>query len=183
MGSGAEFRSSLRELVLIAGREVTRARKNLKVTSKGPVDLVTEVDLRIEEILVKGLRQRFPSWSVFSEEGSARDEVEGKDCWYVDPLDGTTNFVHGHPFHAISIGGWRKGVPVAGVVYAPAMDELFLATRGEGASLENPRGRRKPRPLKLRPCQLEGISARHRFSLSARCHLPHEPPLRGRGPG
>ncbi len=152
MTSGAEFRSFLRELVLFAGREVTHARKDLNVTTKGPVDLVTEVDLRIEEILVESLRQRFPDWSVFSEEGSARDVVEGKDCWYVDPLDGTTNFVHGHPFHAISIGGWRKGTPVAGVVYAPALDELFLATRGEGASLENPRKRRKPHPLRLRPC-------------------------------
>lgn len=152
MTSGAELRTFLRELVLFAGREIMRARKHLNVSTKGPVDLVTEVDLRIEEILVDALRKRFPDWAIFSEEGSARDEVEGRDCWYVDPLDGTTNFVHGHPFHAISIGGWRKGVPSAGVVYAPALDELFLATRGEGATLENPRGRRKPRPLQLRPC-------------------------------
>ncbi len=153
MSSGAELRSFLRDLVLRAGRELLEERTHLKVSTKGPVDLVTEVDLALERILVEALRARFAEWSVFSEEGRARDEVEeGKACWYVDPLDGTTNFVHGHPFHAISIGGWVKGAAVAGVVYAPALDELFLATKGEGATLENPSARRKARPLRLRPC-------------------------------
>ena len=142
----------LRELALEAGSVLLRTRRHLKVEAKGPVNLVTEVDLELEEFLVDSLRKRFPRWAVVSEEGKARDAVQSRPCWYVDPLDGTTNFVHGHPFHAVSIGGWEGGRALAGVVYAPALDELFLASASHGASLEHPQRGGQPQSLKLRPC-------------------------------
>ena len=148
----AEILSFLRELVLRAGEKLLEVREHLQVDAKGPVNLVTEVDMELEELLVDALRARFPDWAVVSEEGRARDELEGRPCWYVDPLDGTTNFVHGHPFHVISIGGWQGHRPVAGVVYAPVLDELFMASAGNGATLENPRRGGPARPLALRPC-------------------------------
>lgn len=145
----------LRELAIDAGAQMLEARRRMdtvKVDAKGPVDLVTEVDLALERMIVGRLREAFPEWAVVSEEGTARDEVAARPCWYVDPLDGTTNFVHGHPFYAVSIGGWIDDQPVAGVVYAPALDEMFLASPSHGASLERPVRGGDPQRLRLRVC-------------------------------
>ncbi len=106
----------------------------LEVGRKGTVvDLVTEYDLRSEELLVTALREAFPQDSVLSEESGSLGE--GGLVWVIDPLDGTTNFAHGIPAFCVSIGLLSEGAPVLGVIYDPLLDELFHATEGGGAWL------------------------------------------------
>jgi myo-inositol-1(or 4)-monophosphatase len=125
-----------------AGRSLSRdfgEVQNLQVSMKGPGDFVSQADRRAEEILFTELSRARPGYSFLMEE---RGEVTGDDDqhrWIVDPLDGTTNFLHGLPFFAISIALERQGQIVAGVIYNPAMDELFTAERGGGAFMNDRR--------------------------------------------
>ena len=96
---------------------------------------MTESDRRSEELIVGRLRRSFPDHAIVAEEGSGSAAAGAKYCWHVDPLDGTTNFAHGYPCFAVSIGLLEDGEPVAGVVFNPVSDELFSAARGEGAFL------------------------------------------------
>jgi myo-inositol-1(or 4)-monophosphatase len=100
---------------------------------RNPADLVTRADRLSEEVIVGLLRKRFPGHGILAEEGTlhAGDEYR----WIIDPVDGTTNFAHGLPLFAVSIGLERRGELVAGVVYHPPMGELFYADRGGGAFL------------------------------------------------
>src|SRR5262249_42175656 len=91
-------------------------------------------DRESEEIIVEALGRAFPGVRVAGEETSPDAELSG-EVWLVDPLDGTTNFAHGHPVYAVSIGFARNGVVEQGVVYAPALGEMFIAPRGAGAAL------------------------------------------------
>lgn len=107
--------------------------EQLQVRRKGPADFVSQADTRAEEIIVEHLREGRPKYSLLLEEGG---EIEGSDNsnrWIVDPLDGTTNFLHGIPHWAISIGLERDREPYAGVVYNPATDLLYFAEKGTGA--------------------------------------------------
>lgn len=99
---------------------------------KGPVDLVTEFDLRSETYLRARLAELTPGVPVLAEEqgGSVVQDL----CWYCDPLDGTTNFVHGHPFYAVSIGAMVRGVPIAGAVVAPALNLVWVGSQGGRAT-------------------------------------------------
>jgi myo-inositol-1(or 4)-monophosphatase len=115
--------------------------QNLQVSVKGPGDFVSQADHKAEEIVFTELSKARPGYSFLMEE---RGVVEGSDDqhrWIVDPLDGTTNFLHGIPIFAVSIGLERQGVLVAGVIYNPAMDELYTAERGGGAFLNDRRMR------------------------------------------
>jgi myo-inositol-1(or 4)-monophosphatase len=107
------------------------------VHNKGPVDLVTEYDLRSEELVRERLGRIFPDHAIVGEEGASSGgaEVEaGRELvWYIDPVDGTTNFAHGHPFFAVSIGLCQNNQPVVGVVVAPAIGTEWYAARGLGA--------------------------------------------------
>jgi myo-inositol-1(or 4)-monophosphatase len=105
-----------------------------RITYKGEVDLVTQADRRSEEVIVTRLWQHFPEHTIVAEEGSGH-ERSSKFCWYVDPLDGTTNFAHGYPCFAVSIGLAEGDQLIAGVVYNPVSRELYAAARGEGATL------------------------------------------------
>jgi len=109
-----------------------RADKNIQY--KGTVDLVTEYDVAIEKHLGKSLQEAFPDFEIIGEEGT-KEITHPKKAIYIDPIDGTTNFIHGLPFCAISVGIWEDGKPVAGVVYNPVLDECFSAERGMGAFL------------------------------------------------
>lgn len=109
-----------------------------QVSYKGEVDLVTESDKRSEELIVRRLRERFPDHGIVAEEGGGAEAV-AKYCWHVDPLDGTTNFAHGYPCFAVSIGLAQEGRPIAGAVFNPAHNELFAAARSEGAFLNGER--------------------------------------------
>lgn len=125
-----------------AGRSLTRdfgEVEQLQVSVKGPGNFVTAADHRAEDILLKELQKARPGYGFLMEE---RGVVEGADKshrFIVDPLDGTTNFMHGIPLFCISIGLEREGEMVAGVVYNPISDELFTAEKGKGAFLNDKR--------------------------------------------
>lgn len=103
------------------------------VRRKGPVDLVTECDLRSEELIRSAIRRAFPDDAVHAEETGVSGDAEY--CWLVDPLDGTTNFVHGIPIFCVSIAWVRGREPLLAVVYDPMRDELFQGSSGSGAWL------------------------------------------------
>jgi myo-inositol-1(or 4)-monophosphatase len=105
---------------------------------KGEYDLVTEADRASEALVVERLRSHFPTHSIVAEEGGGH-QGSSEYCWYVDPLDGTTNFAHGYPCFSVSIALAQRGALLAGVVYNPFYDELFAAARGAGATLNGKR--------------------------------------------
>ena len=113
--------------------------ENLQVSRKGPADFVSAADRRAEETLVAELRRARPRFGFLLEEGGAIASEDSSNRWIVDPLDGTTNFLHGVPHFAISIGVERDGKPYAGVIYDPIRDELFWAENGAGAFLNDQR--------------------------------------------
>ena len=104
------------------------------VSHKGPADLVTEMDRRAEEMIAGILKQAFPAYGLIGEE-TGDQSTRSDSVWLVDPLDGTTNYARNYPFFAVSIGLQREGRTVLGVVYNPTLDELFVAQRGQGATL------------------------------------------------
>jgi myo-inositol-1(or 4)-monophosphatase len=109
-------------------------RRRVKIEYKGDADLVTEADRRSEKLILERIRSHWPSHDVIGEEG-ARIETGNDYRWYVDPLDGTTNFAHGFPVFCVSLGLAYQGKRKAAVVYDPTRDELFAAERGRGAVL------------------------------------------------
>jgi myo-inositol-1(or 4)-monophosphatase len=125
------------------------AREGFAVDHKGAVDLVTGVDRELERLLVQCIRDRHPDDRILAEEGSKVERRDGA-IWYVDPLDGTTNFVHGFPFYGPSVARWQDGKPQLAMVFAPALDELFLASAGGGAWLERPLRGAPPQRLRTR---------------------------------
>ena len=133
-----------------AGRSLNRDLgeiENLQVSLKGPANFVTLADKRAEEMLYTDLAKARPGYGFLGEEGGTREGADKSHTWIVDPLDGTTNFLHGIPQFAISIGLAREGTVIAGVIYNPANDDLYIAERGKGAFLNDQRlrvaGRRK----------------------------------------
>lgn len=109
-----------------------------EISYKRRSDLVTEADRRSEALIIDRLRRHFPEHAVVAEEGGGQ-KTASDYCWYVDPLDGTTNFAHGFPVYCVSLGLTYRGEVIAGVVYDPTRDELFTAERGSGASLNGRR--------------------------------------------
>ncbi len=109
-------------------------KRRVKIEYKGEADLVTEADRASERLILERIRRNWPSHDVIGEEG-ARIETGGDYRWYVDPLDGTTNFAHGFPVFCVSLGLAFQGKRKAAVVYDPTRDELFAAERGWGAVL------------------------------------------------
>lgn len=113
-------------------------RQPLEITYKRRSDLVTEADRKSETLIVERLQSHFPEYAIVAEEGGG--QRTGSDyCWYVDPLDGTTNFAHGFPIFCVTLGLAYRGEVVAGVVYDPTRDELFTVERGGGAFLNGQR--------------------------------------------
>src|SRR5581483_6854160 len=113
--------------------------ENLQISMKGPADFVTSADKRTERILIEELSRARPGYGFLGEEGGG---IEGKDKTHrfiIDPIDGTTNFMHGIPHFAISIGLEREGQLVAGIVFNPITDDLYYAEKGHGAFLNNKR--------------------------------------------
>ena len=133
-----------------AGRSLKRDLgeiEHLQVSLKGPANFVSLADKRAEEMLYTDLSKARPGYGFLGEEGGSRQGTDKSHTWIVDPLDGTTNFLHGIPQFAISIALSREGTVIAGVIYNPANDELYVAERGKGAFLNDQRlrvaGRRK----------------------------------------
>ena len=130
-----EFIPAMSEIAREAGALLLDAfQRRIGYTYKGDVDLVTEADRASEKLIVGRITQLWPNHDLVGEEG-ARRETGSEYRWYIDPLDGTTNFAHGFPVFCVSLGLDRKGERIAGVVYDPTRDELFAAEKGSGAHL------------------------------------------------
>ena len=107
--------------------------EHLQVSRKGPADFVSAADLRVERILREELAKGRPGWGLVTEEKGGGIPTDKDDVWIADPIDGTTNFLHGIPHFAVTIAHWRQGEIVAGIVYQPIGDELFWGEHGMGA--------------------------------------------------
>src|SRR5262245_43388328 len=113
-----------------AGRNLKRDLgevEHLQVSLKGPANFVSLADKRAEETIYDELTKARPGYGFIGEEGGTREGTDKSNVWIVDPLDGTTNFLHGIPHFAVSIALQREGALIAGLVYNPANDDLFLA--------------------------------------------------------
>src|SRR5262249_45363092 len=158
--------SALMNVMIAAARKAGRSLKRdfgevekLQVSLKGPANFVSAADKRAEEILHAELLKARPGYGFLGEEGGSGEGSDKTHTWIVDPLDGTTNFLHGIPHFAISIGLAREGTVVAGLIYNPANDELFTAERGKGAFFNDHRIR---------------VAARKRLGEAVvACALPH----------
>ena len=136
--------------------------ENLQVSAKGPGDFVSRADIKAEQLIRDELTEARPNYGWLGEESA---EVKGEDPtrrWIVDPLDGTTNFLHGLPHWAISIGLEHKGEIVAGVVYDPVKDEMFVAEKGAGRLAQ------RPAAARLRAAGHDRDDLRHRHPLRRR---------------
>jgi len=138
-----------------AGNVITRGARDLDlltVTAKGPKDFVSEVDRAAEAAIVETIHSVYPEHAILAEEGTGRGRnPDAEYLWIIDPLDGTTNFLHGFPQYCVSIALAHKGVVTQGVIFDPIRNDLFTATRGRGAFL-NDRRIRVSRRAHLRDC-------------------------------
>lgn len=140
--------------VLKAGRSLARdfgEVENLQVSLKGPGDFVSAADRRAEEVLMAELGRARPAFGFLAEESGETAGTDRQNRWIIDPLDGTMNFLHGIPIFAISVALEREGSVVAGVVYNPILNELYVAEKGSGAFL-NDRRLRVARRGRLEDC-------------------------------
>ncbi|WP_026191276.1 MULTISPECIES: inositol monophosphatase family protein [Methylosinus] len=169
------IRSALMNVMTAAAIKAGRSLKrdfgeveNLQVSVKGPGDFVSAADRRAEKVVFEELSRARPGYGFLMEESGA---VEGSDkthTWHIDPLDGTSNFLHGIPIFAVSIGLEREGQLVAGVVYNPATDDMFVAEKGQGAYHNNRRMRvasRKSLGDSLIACGIPPLAAVDRHAL------------------
>jgi myo-inositol-1(or 4)-monophosphatase len=141
---------------------INRALKRpdlIKIAEKSPNDFVTEVDQKVESEIIYHIKRAYPEHSILGEESG---EIDGNEYqWVIDPIDGTRNFIHGFPHFAISIAVLHKGKVEHGVIYDPNRQELFTATRGKGAVLNDRRIRVSTRK-RLEDCLLgTGFAYRH----------------------
>jgi myo-inositol-1(or 4)-monophosphatase len=130
------------DAVLKAARSLKRdfgEVENLQVSRKGPGDFVSAADHKAERILRDALQKARPDYGLIMEEAGVIEGTDKTHRWHIDPLDGTTNFLHGLPQFCISVGLEREGQMAAGVIYNPANDEMFIAEKGKGAYLNNRR--------------------------------------------
>ena len=146
-----------------AGSIINRAALDgsaLEVRAKRANDFVTQVDKAAESAVIDIIRQAYPDHGILAEEsGDSRQRAEAEYLWIIDPLDGTTNFIHGFPQYCVSIALEHRGAIQHGVVYDPAKNELFTASKGRGAFLDD-------RRIRVSKCaKLEGRAGRHRLSV------------------
>jgi myo-inositol-1(or 4)-monophosphatase len=188
-GQKQQFVPQAAEIAREAGARLRQFfAEGVETEYKGDVDLVTVADRTVEKLIRSRLNDVFPQHGMYGEEGT-RERLEHEYRWYVDPLDGTTNFAHGFPQFCVSMGLERRpaGLPVdedgtleAGVIYDPLRDELFTAERSQGAYL-NGKPLHVSRILELAEALLStGFPSRKRHS-SPNIHFYHEFTLRSHG--
>src|SRR5260370_24201794 len=124
----------MQELAREAGALLLSYFGKVSIEYKGDVDIVTEADRASEKLVVARIRKQWPSHDLIGEEGS-RNETGSDFRWYVDPLDGTTNFAHGYPVFCLSLGLEHKEQRLARVVHDPCRDEIFAAEKGSASPL------------------------------------------------
>jgi len=125
-----------------AGSIIERAAVSgvaLEVRAKRTNDFVTQVDRAAEQAVIEVVRKAYPDHAILAEESGELPGAQAEYCWVIDPLDGTTNFIHGFPQYCVSIAIQQNGKPVHAVVYDPSKNELFTASRGRGAYLNDRR--------------------------------------------
>lgn len=146
--------------------------RRVAVETKGEFDLVTEADRASEQLIVERLRARFPSHSILAEEGGPSHSAS-EFCWYVDPLDGTTNFAHGFPMFNVTLALERAGELICGVIYDPLRQEMFSAELGSGAYLNNRRIHVSKTPTLAAALVATGFPSRKRH-LNVNVHFYHQ---------
>ncbi|MGB8621667.1 MAG: inositol monophosphatase family protein [Paracoccaceae bacterium] len=156
-----------------AGRSLVkdfREVENLQVSSKGPGDFVSRADIASEKILKEELMGARPNYGWLGEETGAQDGADPTRRWIVDPLDGTTNFLHGMPHWAISVALEHKGEIVAGVIFDAAKDEMFVAEKGAGAWMNDSRMRVSGRTKMIEAVFATGVPFASKKTLPAMLH-------------
>ena len=113
--------------------------EKLQVSKKGPLDFVTNSDLKAEKIIIDELTKGRPDYSIISEENGVKKNKDNKNTWIIDPIDGTVNFLHGIPHFATSIALKYKNEIISGLIFDPIKDEMFYAEKNNGAYLNNKR--------------------------------------------
>lgn len=184
-----EFAESAAGIAREAGALLRRFyEQGVAAEYKGDVDLVTEADRQSEALIRRRLGEEFPEHGIYGEEGT-RERLAGEYRWYVDPLDGTTNFAHGFPVFCVVLGLERRapglrededGEMVAGVIFDPLRDELFQAERGRGAWL-NGRAIRVSRVKTMQEALTGTGFPSHKRHRSPNVHFYHEITLRSHG--
>ena len=113
--------------------------EKLQVSKKGPIDFVTNADLKTEKIIIDELKRAKPNFSIISEENGVENNKDKKNTWIIDPIDGTVNFLHGIPHFAISIALKSGHEIISGLIFDPIKDEIFYAEKNNGAFFNNQR--------------------------------------------
>jgi myo-inositol-1(or 4)-monophosphatase len=184
-----EFAAPAAAIALEAGALIRDFyRRGVTTEYKGDVDLVTEADRTSEKLIVERMHTTFPGFGIYGEEGT-RDHIDREYRWYVDPLDGTTNFAHGFPVFCVSLGLEHRpaglapdedGTLVAGVIYDPMRDELFVTEKGKGAFLNGKKIHTSPIDNLAESLLATGFPSRSRHQ-NPNVHFYHEITLRSHG--
>ena len=109
--------------------------EKLQVSKKGPLDFVTNSDLKVEKIIIDELKKAKPNYSIISEENGVEKNKDEKNTWIIDPIDGTVNFLHGIPHFAISLALKSNNEIISGLIFDPIKNEMFFAEKDNGAFL------------------------------------------------
>jgi myo-inositol-1(or 4)-monophosphatase len=179
MGSRQDYLTPMQDLAREAGALLLSCFGKVAIEYKGDVDLVTQADRSSEQLIVGRIRQLWPDHDLIGEEGSRRET--GSDFrWYVDPLDGTTNFAHGYPVFCVSMALEHKGERIAGVIYDPCRDEMFAAEKGSGARL-NGRPMHVSKVTRLAESLVGTGFPSHKRHKNPNIHFYHQITLRSHG--
>ena len=169
----------MQELAREAGALLMSYFGKVSIEYKGEADLVTQADRASEKLIVERIRRQWPDHDLLGEEGSRTEQ--GSDYhWYIDPLDGTTNFAHGYPVFCVSLGLDFKGERIAGVIYDPSRDEMFAAAQGSGAQL-NGRPIHVSKTARLAESLIATGFPSHKRHKNPNIHFYHQLTLRSHG--
>jgi myo-inositol-1(or 4)-monophosphatase len=173
------FLQPMQDLAREAGALLLSYFGKVSVEYKGEVDLVTQADRSSEKLLVERIRRQWPEHDLLGEEGSRRET--GSDFrWYIDPLDGTTNFAHGYPVFCVSLALEHKNQRIAGVIYDPCRDEMFVAGKDCGATL-NGRAIQVSKTRRLAEALIATGFPSHKRHKNPNIHFYHQLTLRSHG--
>lgn len=177
--SQPDFLSPMQELAREAGDLLMSYFGKVAIEYKGDADLVTKADRTSEELIVERIRRRWPDHDLIGEEGS-RTETGSDYRWYVDPLDGTTNFAHGYPVFCVSLALEYKAQRIAGVIFDPNRNDMFAAEKGSGAHING-----APIHVSSTPRLQESLVATgfpsHKRHKNPNIHFYHQLTLRSHG--